>query len=663
MISHLTISLRRSCAIERLEERICLAATVTINQNQTQQTIQALGGDFAKGKYGSATEPPNDSIGQYNLANLHPKEARIGIPLDTWAPTADVTDPTKINMADFSTTDTGTTNVLKLMQSLKTSGAGIEASIWDVPNWLVSNPQLTNSRIIPESMYPYVINALAAFLVQADTVYGVKVDYLSINEPDGGNRLAMTAQQEADFIAEAGPAFAQLGLSYTPLFLVGETYTPAHVISYDTTILADTAAAPYEGPIDYHAWGGIGYSQSTYNAIIALAQQYNKTIWCSELGDDPNSWQDSPSPFPTWGYAIDTAESYYVTMKEAQVSVDLYWEMENDFPLLSTNPTVLYPSYYVVQTLMQNFTPGVQMITANSSTTPVESMAAKDPTTGRLAIELINTGSSTTQTVTVTGLPVGIVMTQIRSDATDNAVNEGLLVANSSGSFTFSLPAQTVVTLSGTPGIAVTAMQHVYNVLPNQLTFTFNTNVGTSAFNLSSLSIATDSGEPPTAPIAYSYNSTNNTAIWTLPANVVNGTYTATLTGSLLPQAANLNFFSLVGDVNHDGIVNATDFSILAANYGQTTGSSWSTGDFNFDGTVNLLDFNALAINYGVNLFAISSATPDAVAAADAPVADQMLPQSLAANSTPVNNTPSNDLFSSQSINRLDVLGADTPLI
>jgi hypothetical protein len=314
---------------------------------------------------------------------------------------------------------------------------------------------------------------------------------------------------------------------------------------------------------------------------------------------------------------------------------------------------VLYPAYYVVRTLMQNFTPGMQMITANSSTTPVESMAAKDPTTGRLAIELINTGTSTSQTVTVNGLPAGIVMTQIRSDASDNAVNEGILVANSSGSFTFSLSAQTVVTLSGTPGYAVTAMQHVYSVSPNVLNFTFNTNVGAGAFGLSSLSIATNSGESPTTPTAYNYNSTTNTATWTLPPNLTDGTYTATLTGSLLPQAVNLNFFSLKGDVNHDGIVNASDFAILAANYGQSNGAAWSTGDFNFDGIVNALDFNALATNYGMNLFASSSTTPSDVSSNV-----QMLPQSKSLSST-----PSADLFSSQSINRLDVLGSDAPVI
>ena len=553
---------RFSTAIERLEPRLCLAATITINTSQTAQTIQALGGNYAIGKFGSSTKPVNDSVGTYTLANLAPKETRIGIPLDAWEPTNDNPDPNNINFADFATTATGVTNVFQLMQSLKAEGAAIVGTVWDVPNWMVSDPNDTNSRLVPASMYPDMIESIAAFLIRADTVYNVRVDYLSINEPDGGNQLSFTSAQEADFIAEAGPAFAQLGLAYTPKFLVGDTDNPSHLVAFATPILADAAAAPYLGPISYHAWGSLGYAASVFSGIVTLADQYDKPIWCTELGYDPFAFNESPAPFPTWTFAIDTAETYYISLKLAQTSVDLYWEMQNDYALLSTNPTVLYPSYYVIQTLMQNFVPGSEMVAANSSTAPVESMAAKDPATGRLAIELINTGVTTTQTVTVTGLPAGLAMTQIRSDATENAVNEGTLTANSNGTFTFSLPPQTVSTLTGfiatSAGPAlVTASQHIYALSPNQVQFTFNIDVGASAFNLASLTIA-GAGVPPITPTAFSYDPTSHTATWTLPPTIADGTYTATLAaGTVLSQNATLNFFSLLGDANHDGVVNA----------------------------------------------------------------------------------------------------------
>ena len=340
--------------------------------------------------------------------------------------------------------------------------------------------------------------------------------------------------------------------------------------------------------------------------------------------------------------------------------MDLYWEMENDYPLLATSPTVLYPSYYVVQTMMQTYTSGMQMITANSTTSTLESMAARDPSTGRIAKTLINTGTTSTQTVNVNGLPAGIVMTQIRSDSTENAVNEGTLTANISGTFTIAVPPQTVVTLSGTPvvltlpAVSVISTDHVYWVSPNQITFTFNTDIGAAAFNLSSLFIASNSGQPPITPTSYGYNSSNDTVIWTLPTGVADGTYTATLTGTLLSQAVNMNFFILAGDANHDGVVDANDFAILAANYGQSGSVDWNNGDFNYDRTVNALDFNALANNFGINLFATSGDTA------------QSLPQSQSASgsqSQAVESTTPANLFSSDSIDRVDVLPTDASAV
>ena len=55
--------------------------------------------------------------------------------------------------------------------------------------------------------------------------------------------------------------------------------------------------------------------------------------------------------------------------------------------------------------------------------------------------------------------------------------------------------------------------------------------------------------------------------------------------------------YTLMGDSNLDGKVNASDFDAIARNYG-STGKAWTDGDFNYDGTVNVVDFNALAANY-----------------------------------------------------------------
>ena len=86
--------------------------------------------------------------------------------------------------------------------------------------------------------------------------------------------------------------------------------------------------------------------------------------------------------------------------------------------------------------------------------------------------------------------------------------------------------------------------------------------------------------------------------------------------------------YTLYGDANLDGVVNGTDFAILAGNFGKS-GVGWDGGDFNYNGTVNGSDFAALAANFGksdtgtaVTLPASQWAALDAFAASHGMLAD-----------------------------------------
>ena len=72
----------------------------------------------------------------------------------------------------------------------------------------------------------------------------------------------------------------------------------------------------------------------------------------------------------------------------------------------------------------------------------------------------------------------------------------------------------------------------------------------------------------------------------------------ASFHGVAIDNTAVLVLYTLVGDANLDGQVDARDFAALAADFGQST-PFWSGGDFNDDGVVNALDFDALAANFG----------------------------------------------------------------
>jgi hypothetical protein len=69
---------------------------------------------------------------------------------------------------------------------------------------------------------------------------------------------------------------------------------------------------------------------------------------------------------------------------------------------------------------------------------------------------------------------------------------------------------------------------------------------------------------------------------------------------------------AIPGDANKDGKVDVSDLGILAANYGVTSGATWSTGDFNGDGKVDVSDLGILAANYGTGTGTALSFNTDA---------------------------------------------------
>jgi hypothetical protein len=82
--------------------------------------------------------------------------------------------------------------------------------------------------------------------------------------------------------------------------------------------------------------------------------------------------------------------------------------------------------------------------------------------------------------------------------------------------------------------------------------------------------------------------------------------------------------YTLLGDANLDGLVNAADFTILAANFNQPV-TGWDLGDFNYDGLVNAADFTDLAANFNQSVSGAAVSAGD-VAALDAFAAANGLP-------------------------------------
>jgi ELWxxDGT repeat protein len=77
----------------------------------------------------------------------------------------------------------------------------------------------------------------------------------------------------------------------------------------------------------------------------------------------------------------------------------------------------------------------------------------------------------------------------------------------------------------------------------------------------------------------------------------------ADLSGNAMTNGADVDFFLLRGDANHDRVVDFNDLVKLAQNY-NTAGKSFEEGDFNFDGKVDFNDLVILAQRYNTSLAA-----------------------------------------------------------
>jgi probable HAF family extracellular repeat protein len=102
------------------------------------------------------------------------------------------------------------------------------------------------------------------------------------------------------------------------------------------------------------------------------------------------------------------------------------------------------------------------------------------------------------------------------------------------------------------------------------------------------------------ASIAANSANTHKTALGYAEASALG---LGSFSGQTVDPTTVLIRYTLSGDANLDGVVNALDFSALANNFG-ASGKLWNQGDFNYDGTVNALDFNSIATNYGAPLAA-----------------------------------------------------------
>jgi O-glycosyl hydrolase len=404
--------------------------SATLHLNQTRQTMRGFGGNFAQPRYG-ATEPL-DPVGEYNLKNLRVVHARIGIPLNHWAPQRGVyKDEAQAQAA------------LLQMQMMARRKIPITGSVWEGPQWMVGGTPEQGGKTLPRERYDDCIEAVAQFLVTARDKYNAPVDYFSFNEPDYGINFKFTPAQMAEFIRLAGPRFAALGLKTK--FLTADTANGSNFVEYARPLLEDKTIAPYLGPLAFHSWDVLGATDEKYTGIAALGRQYNRPVWCTEAGHDAQLWQ-AQNPWQSWENALRTALAYERTIRLSGAEQMDYWTYQNNYPLVSKDGQTPYPVWHVVRQMEVALPPGAKVATATTNHDDLKVLPTAGPKSGQFSVLVVNTVGP--GEVTLSGLPRNAAVSVVESTTTAQAqARTQKYRTDNRGRVAIAVPARSVVTL------------------------------------------------------------------------------------------------------------------------------------------------------------------------------------------------------------------------
>jgi len=361
------------------------------------QTIKDVtGGNFINVFTGNtdALEP----VSIYNLEHLDVRVARVRMTLEEWEPVNDDDDPTTFNWEAFQDTKYNHAT-FQLMQELQARDTEIIVSSWDVPDWLVANPDKDRVRFIPYELYPEAVEIVASWLVTARDQYGVEPAYVSFNEPDVGAYVSIAPFEAVMLIEQAGKRFDELGLKTK--WLIADTSNIDGSVAYARSVLRSEAVRPYLGVFANHSWDSDS-PDSDYLEVREYALENDLEVWCTETGSHAFSWQH-PEKFPTYKYALELARIYSRVLKLTGTTTILYWEMMGTDYWINdgTNP---YPSFHVIRQFGEQIPPGSVIVETSSNTEELYAVAAQAPE--HFSVLMVNTGSESLL-VNLQGLPEG----------------------------------------------------------------------------------------------------------------------------------------------------------------------------------------------------------------------------------------------------------------
>jgi glucuronoarabinoxylan endo-1,4-beta-xylanase len=416
--------------------------TITINWTTPLQIIDGFGAASA------AVVPPLTSA-QMNFLYTTSGIGLDFIRLQIYPNSVDCADDiTASNCVTVSSGATLGNDDLANARAAYARGARVWATEWSPPDAMKSSGSFLGggSMIGNSTNYTTLASIQAGFVTLLTGTYGIPVYAISVqNEPNVSRNYASctwTAQQFHDYVPYLYSALSTAGYPPSTKIMISEASSWKN--SYDATAMADSSVAPDIGILAEH-----GYRSSA--SLLTWSNFATQWVWETEVSDF-NTYDGSMTS------ALTYATQIYQWLTKAQVNAWNYWLLtgqawggtkgfSDNEALTDVNGNVAMRAY-ALGNWAKFVRPGWHMVSVTNSTGLLVTAFA-DSLNHNAAIVVVNTsGSAVTNQAISVGTAMGSsVVPWVTSSSLSLAAQSSVSV--SSGSFTYTFPADSVVTFQG----------------------------------------------------------------------------------------------------------------------------------------------------------------------------------------------------------------------
>ena len=347
----------------------------------------------------------------------------------------------------------GTTVESSIMQMAQARGASVWSAPWTPPAGFKSSGALDGGNYLGSGANATNLayaSQLAGYVVNMKHIYGINLCAISIqNEPDvnhpdpGGYETCLwSSQQIRDFTTNLYHALLANNVTST-LIMLPESGHWDDPNSLDTATISDPATLANVGILAYHDY----VTNNTVGATNPpdVKNSYGKALWQTEVA--LLSGSDS-----SMANGLYYGGRVHLFMTVAQANAWHYWWLitgdgVGNQGLMDNNASTTKRLFAVGQ-YSRFVRPGYYRIDATNTGTALIS-AYKDPAAGTFAIVAVNSNASPVdQTFNLINSTIVTPVTPWITSATLNLASQ-TTVAVTNSTFTYTLPAQSVVTFVG----------------------------------------------------------------------------------------------------------------------------------------------------------------------------------------------------------------------